>query len=216
MWPFKASSSTTLVKPGTTDGSNQSGEWDRNRGTASNGRFLIGKRRAGPLCAVGTPREASLHRIHSNALCASGDHEKALSLLEEFCDANPTDTDASLTLAVWQTWFPKTADYEATRRRLVHQALGMDQAGTAEQAAKAYCICSSADAAMLANALALAQSAVELGKDSRLLPWYRLGLGLAQYRNGHYDEALESLAQVEQPWAATIRISRGSLATSAP
>jgi tetratricopeptide (TPR) repeat protein len=134
----------------------------------------------------------------ANACCAGGQHEKALSLLEEFCDANPSDTDASLTLAVWQTWFGHEADYEATRRRLVHQAQGTDQAGTAERAAKAYCICPSTDPAMFANALVLAQSAVELGKNGRYLPWYQLGLGLAQYRNGRYDAAVESLAQAEQ------------------
>lgn len=51
---------------------------------------------------------------------------------------------------------------------------------------------------MLSNALALAQSAVDLGKNSSLLPWYRLGLGLAQYRNARYAAAEESLATAEQ------------------
>ncbi|MGO8702168.1 MAG: protein kinase domain-containing protein [Limisphaerales bacterium] len=143
-------------------------------------------------------KEMAALRDQADACCAGGQHEKALSLLEEFCDANPSDTDASLTLAVWQTWFGHAADYEATRRRLVHQAQGTDQAGTAERAAKAYCIRPSADAAMLTNALTLAQSAVELGKNGRFLPWYRLGLGMAQYRNGHYDAAGESLTQAEQ------------------
>ena len=142
--------------------------------------------------------EITALRDRANSCCASGQHQEAISLLEQFCDANPSDTDASLTLAVWQAWFRQDADYESTRRRLVHQAQGTDNAGTAERAAKAYCLRPTTDAAMLSNALALAQSAVDLGKNSSLLPWYRLGLGLAQYRNARYAAAEESLATAEQ------------------
>lgn len=142
--------------------------------------------------------EIAALRDRANSCCASGRPEKAISLLEQFCDANLNDTDASLTLAVWQAWFGHDAEYETTRCRLVHQAQGTDQAGTAERAAKAYCIRPSTDAAMLTSVLTLAHSGVELGKNSSLLPWYRLGLGLAQYRNGQFDAAQESLAAAGQ------------------
>ncbi|MGA2247421.1 MAG: protein kinase [Verrucomicrobiota bacterium] len=137
-------------------------------------------------------------RDQANLQCARGRGQEAISLLREFCDATPADTDASLTLAVWQVWFGKDADYQTTRNRLVNQAQGTDQAGTAERAAKVYCLRPSADRAMLAGVLLLAQSAVRLGQGSRLLPWYQLGLGMAQYRNGQYAAAQESLVIAER------------------
>jgi WD40 repeat protein len=127
-----------------------------------------------------------------------GRHGEAIIFLNEACKANPRDTDASLTLATWQTWFGQDAGYEATRRRLVNQAQGTDQAGTAERAAKAACLRPTADVALLTNALNLAQQAVELGKTSALLPWYQLGLGLAQYRNGQYATAEQTLSIAER------------------
>jgi hypothetical protein len=104
---------------------------------------------------------------------------------------DPKDTLASLKLATWQAWFGQNADYEATRHRLVQQAEGTDQAGTAERAAKVACLQPSTDAALLAKALNLARSGVELGKSSPWLPWYQLALGLAEYRNGHYAAPAE-------------------------
>jgi WD40 repeat protein len=123
---------------------------------------------------------------------------EAIALLEKACELDSNDTDASLTLATWQTWFGQDAAYEATRRRLVQQAEGTDHAGTAERAAKAACLRNSSDTALLAKALNLAQQGVELGKSTSLLPWYQLSLGLAEYRNGQYPAAERSLTIAEQ------------------
>ncbi|HUD49225.1 MAG TPA: protein kinase [Candidatus Baltobacteraceae bacterium] len=134
----------------------------------------------------------------ANSDCFIGRSGEAIALLEKVCEVNPQDTDASLTLATWQAWFGQDADYEAIRCRLVQQADGTDQAGPAERAAKGYCIRPSTDAALLTNALNLAERAVELGKGSLLLPWYQLSLGLAEYRNGQYAGAEQTLALAEQ------------------
>ena len=120
-----------------------------------------------------------------------------VALLEESCRLNPKDTDASLTLATWQTWFGRDADYEATRHRLIQEAEGTDQAGTAERAAKAACIRPSTDSALLTKALNLAHRGVELGKTNSALPWYQMSLGLAEYRNGQYSDAEQTLADLE-------------------
>jgi eukaryotic-like serine/threonine-protein kinase len=128
----------------------------------------------------------------------AGRQQEAIALLQKCCELDPKDADASLTLATWQTWFAKTADYAATRRRLVQEAEGTDQAATAEGAAKAACLLPSADAALLTNALHLAQQAVELGRSSSSLPLYQLTLGLAEYRNGQYPAAEKSITTAEQ------------------
>jgi serine/threonine protein kinase/tetratricopeptide (TPR) repeat protein len=150
---------------------------------------------------VNGPRHAyTLLAINNlaNSYFEAGRNEEAIALLEQACQADPKNTDASLTLATWQTWFGQDADYEATRRRLVQQAEGTDQAGTAERAAKACCLRPSTDSALLATALNLAQRGVELGKTNSALPWYQLGLGLAEYRNGQYAAAERTLTVAEQ------------------
>jgi tetratricopeptide (TPR) repeat protein len=129
---------------------------------------------------------------------SAGRRREALTVLAQACEIDPKNSNASLALATWQTWFSQDADYEATRRRLVQQAEGTAQADPAERAAEAACLRPSDDAALMANALNLAQRAVELGKSSLSLPWYQLSLGLAEYRNGQYAAAERSMAVAEQ------------------
>jgi hypothetical protein len=50
------------------------------------------------------------------------------------------------------------------------------------------------DASRRAVALQLARKAVERGKGHPLLPWFRLTLGMAEYRSGHFAEADAALA----------------------
>jgi len=128
----------------------------------------------------------------------TGRGSEALALEGNVCELDPKNTDASLTLATLQTWFGRDADYEASRRRLVQQAQGTDQAGTAERAAKAACLRASDDTVLLTNALNLAQRAMELGKASSSLPYYQLGLGLARYRTGQFAAAEQSIVVAEQ------------------
>jgi serine/threonine protein kinase len=128
----------------------------------------------------------------------AGRNKEAIALLEESCRLNPKDTDGSLTLATWQTWSGMDADYEATRRRLLQQAEGTDQATTAERAAKVACLRPSTNAVLLTKALDLAQRAVKLGKSDQYLPWYQLALGLAEYRNGQYAHAEGTLTLAEK------------------
>jgi hypothetical protein len=111
-------------------------------------------------------------------------------------EADPKNPDASLTLAIVQAWSGHDSDYEATRQRVVQRAQGATDAGTAEKAAKGACLRPSTNAALLANVLNLAQRAVELGKTESWLPWYQLGLGLAEYRNGQYAAAERTLTDV--------------------
>jgi hypothetical protein len=134
----------------------------------------------------------------AEADCAAGLGKEGIAVLAKVCAADPADTDLSLTLGIWQRWFGLDSDYETTSRQLIEQAEGTDQAGTAERAAKSACLGGITDTALLAKSLALAQKGVELGKDSEFLPWYQLTLGMAQYRNGQYAAAEESLAIADQ------------------
>jgi tetratricopeptide (TPR) repeat protein len=128
----------------------------------------------------------------------AGRYTEATALLEKAWELDPKNLDAPLTLAICQTWFSHDSDYEATRQRLVQRALSANDADTADKAAKAACLRSSTDLALLTNALNLAHHAVELGKNDQNLPWYQLALGLAEYRNGQYAAAEQSLTIADQ------------------
>jgi len=129
---------------------------------------------------------------------SAGRSTEAIALQKRVCELKPKDMYNLLTLATWQIWSGQDADYEATRRRLVQQAVGTDQASTPEQAAKAACLRPSTDAALLAKVLTLARQGVELGKSNDDLPWYQMCLGLAEYRNSHYADAERALTIAEQ------------------
>jgi tetratricopeptide (TPR) repeat protein len=144
------------------------------------------------------PDTLAAMRNLAESYCAVGRSQEAIALLEKACDVDAKDTFDALKLATWQTWFGQDTGYEATRRRLVQQAEGTDQAATAARAALAYCLRPSTNLALLTNALNLAQRSVELGKTNPELPWYRLGLGLAEYRNGLYAAAERTLTTAEQ------------------
>jgi hypothetical protein len=123
---------------------------------------------------------------------------ETISILSENSIKAPHDSLLALRVATLQTWLGQDGDYEATRRRLVQQAEDTDQAPTAERAAKAGCLRPSTNAVLLAKILHIAQRAVELGKNDPSLPWFQLGLGLAEYRNGQYATAEQTLSTAEQ------------------
>jgi tetratricopeptide (TPR) repeat protein len=134
----------------------------------------------------------------ANSYFAVGRKEEAIALLANDWEAVPNDAGASLSLAIAQLWFGQETNYEATRRRVVQLAEGTDQAGTAERAAKVYCLRPSSSAALLAKALKLANQAMELGKEDSGLQWRQLTLGLAEYRNSQYALAERTMSAVEE------------------
>ncbi len=134
----------------------------------------------------------------ANCYCAAGRSGEAIATLKDISDSQPKDTDALLTLATWQLWFGKMSGYETTCQRLIQMAEGKNDALMAESAAKAFCLAPSTNAALLAKALDLARLGVELRKGTPWLPWYELSLGLAEYRNGEYANAEQTLAVAGQ------------------
>jgi tetratricopeptide (TPR) repeat protein len=134
----------------------------------------------------------------ANCYCAAGRAQEAIDTLRKFSTDHPRDHDASLTLAGWQLWFGKESGYEATRRRIMKSATGTDDAAVAQAAAKAWCLRPSSDPVLLSNALDFARFGVGLRKNTPWLPWYQLSLGMAQYRNGKYSDAEQTLVAAEQ------------------
>ncbi|HAB17479.1 MAG TPA: hypothetical protein DCE44_13635, partial [Verrucomicrobiales bacterium] len=140
----------------------------------------------------------------ANIYFADGRQQEAIAMLAKASEPASSDsvgTFASLTLATWQAWSGTEADYEATRCRLLREAeqnKGTDPVNTAHRAAKAYCLRPSNDPARLARALDLARQGVGAGKTDWTLPCFHEGLGMAEYRNGQYAAAEQTLLVTEQ------------------
>ncbi len=93
-------------------------------------------------------------------------------------------------LAALQVWFGKEADHTETCRQVLPWAANKDgEPDPADWAAKVANLRPSLDPELRQTALTLARRAVRLASTSDLLPWYQMGLGMAEYRNGHYPEA---------------------------
>ena len=121
--------------------------------------------------------------------------QEAIVLLEKACEADPNNTDTSLTLAIWQTWFGHDADYEATRRRLVQQAEGTDRGldGGARRQGCAACGLPPTPPCWrrLSTSRGEQWNSVKATSGCRGINWR---LGLAEYRNGQYAAAERTLA----------------------
>jgi serine/threonine protein kinase len=148
----------------------------------------------------GATLAATLNEMNSlaDSYCSLRRNKDTIALMEQACALDPKDRFESFRLATFQAWFGQDTDYESSRRQLVQQAEGTDQPGTADKAAKVFCLRPSTNSFLTAKALNLARQAVELRKSDPLLPWYELGLGLAEYRNGQYAAAEQALTIAEQ------------------
>jgi tetratricopeptide (TPR) repeat protein/peroxiredoxin len=120
---------------------------------------------------------------------AAGRIQEALVRLATLYAASPEDTTLLLKLAPLQAWFGQDPELAATCRRGLAWAKNTTVPETAGRVAKVCCLLLSSEKGQLEAVLALARKAVQLGKDSRNLPWYQMALGMAEYRSGHWAEA---------------------------
>jgi tetratricopeptide (TPR) repeat protein len=93
-----------------------------------------------------------------------------------------------LQAAALQAWLGQNKELAATRARALEVARDTKDPTTAERVAK-ICSLSRADARTHEAALVLARRAVELGKGHGYMVYFRMALGMAEYRSGHYPAA---------------------------
>jgi tetratricopeptide (TPR) repeat protein len=106
---------------------------------------------------------------------------------------NPGDRASLLVLSNLQAFFGSPAELEATCRIAVGFAAKSDDPHIPEQTAKACSLMPLDDRSLREAALTLARKAVEGAADDYVKPWRLLALGMAEYRNDHYREAIASL-----------------------
>jgi tetratricopeptide (TPR) repeat protein len=135
---------------------------------------------------VSGPRDNNtLSAMHAlvTSYSAAGRSEDAQRLRDELAGSNagnPGIAIKNLKDAALQTWFGKEAEYDV-----------------ADRPAKLACLRPIADAGMREAVLTLARKAAELGKGNRKTQaWLQMTLGMAEYRNGSYQEAEAILGAV--------------------
>jgi serine/threonine protein kinase len=114
------------------------------------------------------------------------DHRDTLALLDQLCGVY-------LAVAAQQAWFGQEQESAATCERALSVAQDTKFATVADRVAKLCSLRPSGDKTHEA-ALLLARRAVELGKGNRFMPYFLTGLGMAEYRSGHFTEADAALA----------------------
>ena len=145
---------------------------------------------------VSGPRDNNtLSAMHAlvTSYSAAGRSEDAQRLRDELAGSNagnPGIAIKNLKDAALQTWFGKEAEYDATCRRMLASAAPAHNVDVADRPAKLACLRPIADAGMREAVLTLARKAAELGKGNRKTQaWLQMTLGMAEYRNGSYQEA---------------------------
>ena len=125
--------------------------------------------------------------------------DEAITLRARMSLADPGNTIESLTVALLQVWFGRTAEHAAHSRRLIEAAERKpENADAMERAAVAWCLTPSGDPALRERALRLAQAAAKFAKDDWHEAWYQHTLAVASYRSGDDDEAEKALRRAGQ------------------
>jgi hypothetical protein len=107
-------------------------------------------------------------------------------------------TRAFVATAAYQAWFGRDKELAETCGQALEIAKSTSIPTTADRASKICCFRPTQDAPRRQASLALARKAVELGKNYDLFLWFQMGLGMAEYRCGHFAEADAALLAVEK------------------
>jgi hypothetical protein len=137
-------------------------------------------------------------KVTNHAQQADALISEKLALLAQTSERNPKDTMLSLQVSALQAWFGRNADHVTTCRRLIEQAeQKLENADTAERAARAWGFKPPPDPALRARSLRLARHAAELETTKSQRGWYQQTLSMAEYRSGNDAAAEEAMLRAE-------------------
>ena len=120
--------------------------------------------------------------------------DEAMPLIRKLSERPPLD---SIKVVVIEAWLDLGNEHAATCKRTLERASVTKELLIAHRAAKGYCLRPSSDSRMLEAALTLATRTVKDGGNDSALPWYQMGLGMAEYRHGCYSAADLTLTAAE-------------------
>jgi tetratricopeptide (TPR) repeat protein len=131
----------------------------------------------------------------------SGSKESVPALAER-STRNPSDKHLAIKVSALQAWFGMEAEQAETCRRMLAWAADKD-ANAAGGVPMLTCLRPIGDAGMRQAALEVARKVATPQAGKPPSPWYQMTLGMAQYRNGMFQEAADSLRSVLKLAAAT-------------
>jgi hypothetical protein len=149
-------------------------------------------REAKALIGFDDPPAWAAERAYHQAMAAGRYREAVAHLAARSAARNHNDSTLYMRVAALQAWFGQDRELSETRRRILDAASATKDPTEAERTAKACCL-AALDVEATKAACILARRAVDLGKDSELLPWFHLALGMAEYRARRFTEADASL-----------------------
>jgi hypothetical protein len=142
-----------------------------------------------------TVSTANLQRLTKEADLLVDD---VLGMLTRTSIDNPGRTLDALRLAVFQIWFEKKTEHQATSKRLIKRAEQTSENSAASRyAGLVCCLHPSGDPELSAWALRMAQNALSHSEDAWQEAWCHQTLALAHYRLSDYEKAAQELIQVD-------------------
>ena len=118
-----------------------------------------------------------------------------MAIRQKLVDDNPSVIDFRrdlssdyLSVAALQAWFGQDKELSSTCEKLLSLAKDTEDPEIADRAAKGCCL-RQADLKRCEAALVLARRAVEQGQGSQWRFYFKMALGMAEYRSGHFAEA---------------------------
>jgi len=164
------------------------------------GKTILILEEALPLCQKHFGAEGTLTTRAMNTLAKAyfrvGRSADGQRMLEAVSSGSPGGLVAVLTRASLRLWDGDSAGYTALRDRWLPSAAGTTNMFVAERVSKLACLQGTSETSVRTNALALARLGVELGNKAPALPWFRLSLGMAEFRNGDLAAAEATFAEV--------------------
>ncbi len=139
----------------------------------------------------------------ADSYIAAGRFEHAIALLANSISHSPDFLSGALKLSALHAWLGKETPDFMTAQFGLHLATETTDPTAADQAAKAYSLRHSLDTNVLKISVTLSRRAVELGQGHPWLPWYQVGLGMAEYRLGNYSAADYALTSAKRPLLPT-------------
>jgi hypothetical protein len=128
------------------------------------------------------------------ALLAAGRAPEGLSVLASAAAGDPSDTLLTVAVGALQAWFGKDQELAATQRRALEYARYSTDPATLDRTAKICSLLPAGERAQRDAAHELAMMAVKLGTGNAYMPYFQMGLGMAEYRSGYFAEADAALA----------------------
>jgi tetratricopeptide (TPR) repeat protein len=142
------------------------------------------------------PDDAAPYYDRAVANLRLGRFQDGLADLVKSCDLDPGDHWSWYLRSCVYLYLGDEAAYRATAKEMIERFGADPRRERRERAAKA-CLLSPNPVVELERLTMIADGAVAPGAAANLMPWFRLCKGLADYRAGHYESALDSLQRAQ-------------------